>query len=754
MRSSFVKAIFIFAAFLITCAAVATGSYFNAGLIVEVDEPSEIRIRAPRDTENIAETQRNRDAARVLSEGLDLVFTVDEGEWATVQHNLSLLRAGLENIRYEYVRERADFEAATVQFETDLQDYEELRERLIANWQTDADAALEAGEPVPPAPTIDIAPQPPEWEGLAFFLFADLPIVFNEMHQEFIVDMTGENFAEMWEALESAANTVQTTSVIHQYVDAMTELTVRGALLPHALDRTTDGLAERIVLSSLRTNAVPNVELNEQRRAEVENDYERVMFYEGDTIVDEGEIVTQEIYDILAHLDMLAPESFLDNIYPMLGVFFLVAVLFLAGLMYMAFYRKPPDMREPMLLFTLYTLTIILVWTLSDFSFPFLPILIFPMLVSILIDRRCGVALTFPLILICFFIVDGDMTYLLFYSAAGMLFCMFSRYTTERGKSVWVGLLISVIMFALAVAVLIATQRNEVLVEEGPTWLFIRAGLAAASGILTVFLCMGSLPLWETFFGVVTPIKLLDLANPQNLLLRRLTNEAPGTFHHSLIVANLAETAAYDIGANAHAARVGGYYHDVGKLKYPHFFVENLDGENPHDLLEPASSANIIMSHVSYGLTLATEHRLPPFVRDIIKEHHGTTLLQYFYTKSCERARETGEELEEKDFRYPFTIPQTRESACVMLADSVEAAVRSMIPKMKSVDEVEKTIRTIIRGKLNDDQLAESQLSIHDIAVIEQSFFRVLKGMYHERIAYPTAKAAEKKKLTPGDEPR
>jgi putative nucleotidyltransferase with HDIG domain len=253
---------------------------------------------------------------------------------------------------------------------------------------------------------------------------------------------------------------------------------------------------------------------------------------------------------------------------------------------------------------------------------------------------------------------------------------------------------------------------------------------------------MGSLPLWETFFGVVTPVKLLDLTNPTNLLLRRLTIEAPGTYHHSLIVANLAETAAYDIGANAHAARVGGYYHDVGKLKFPHYFVENLDGENPHDHLDPINSSNIIMSHVSYGLTLASEHRLPQFVRDIIKEHHGTTLLQYFYSK----ARETGEQFDEKDFRYPYIIPQTRESACVMLADSVEAAVRSMIPKIQSVDEVEKTIRFIIRGKLNDGQLAESDLSIRDVTVIEQSFFRVLKGMYHERIAYPSQKEESKGK--------
>jgi hypothetical protein len=199
------------------------------------------------------------------------------------------------------------------------------------------------------------------------------------------------------------------------------------------------------------------------------------------------------------------------------------------------------------------------------------------------------------------------------------------------------------------------------------------------------------------------------------------------------MVANLAESAAYDIGANAHAARVGGYYHDVGKLKFPHFFVENINGENPHEHLEPHNSAALIISHVTFGLTLAAQHRLPQFVRDIIREHHGTSLMQYFYVK----AKELDPEIIEEDYRYPYTIPQTRESACVMLADTVEAAVRAMIPKLKSINEIEDTIRDLIRFKLNDGQLADSQLSIKDVAIIEASFLRVLKGTHHERIVYP-----------------
>jgi len=742
MRKHMTNTFLIFAAFAFTCLAIATGSYFNAGLTMEVDSVSRILVRAPLDVEDAAATERNRQVARTLAEGLAEVHSVNPDKWVIVANNLSLLRAELDSIREEYRNEQAELEEAVSEWNELILLHEQAAERAQTDWREQVSAAIAAGETPPESPVIPLPPERPEWEGAVFLSFVELQPLFNAVQQELIVTMTDGNFEQMWEAIEKAAHDVQTTEIIHYLegttvvaIQETTVIAVRNALRASELDRVRDELAEFIVTRSLRANAIPNVEVNERNFNEALANFEPVIIPEGAIIIDEGQIVTAEIYDILSSLGMLAPESLLDNIYPMLGVFFLVAVLFLVVIMYLAFYHRSvaTNFRESMLLFTLYLFTIALVWTVGSLSFPYLPILIFPMLVGILIDRRCAVALTFALVLICFFVVDGDLIYLLFYSVTGILFCMFSKYTTERGKFIWVGFLISTIMFALAIAVLFIVERNAVFVDFQQ--IIITALFAAVIGILTVFICMGSLPLWETFFGVVTPIKLLDLTNPTNLLLRRLTIEAPGTYHHSLIVANLAETAAYDIGANAHAARVGGYYHDVGKLKYPHYFVENLDGgENPHDHLEPKSSSQIIMSHVSYGLTLATEHRLPQFVRDIIKEHHGTTLMQYFYSKS----REKDEKSDEKDYRYPYTIPQTRESACVMLADSVEAAVRSMIPKISSVDEVEKTIRHIIRGKLNDGQLAESDLSIKDVIIIEQSFFRVLKGMYHERIAYPS----------------
>jgi hypothetical protein len=225
----------------------------------------------------------------------------------------------------------------------------------------------------------------------------------------------------------------------------------------------------------------------------------------------------------------------------------------------------------------------------------------------------------------------------------------------------------------------------------------------------------------------------LELTNPNNALLRRLIIEAPGTYHHSIIVANLAETGAYDIGANPALARVGGYYHDVGKLNYPLLFVENQAGENPHDHMDPYTSAGVIIGHISDGLDISAKGKLPRQIRDFIETHHGCSLIKIFYAK----AKAEDEGADEGDFRYPHKKPDSREAAIVMLADTVEAAVRSMIPTGKTMDEVQEFITKLVREKLDDGQLRDSTLTIRDLDTVVSAFMRVFRGMYHERIPYP-----------------
>ena len=219
------------------------------------------------------------------------------------------------------------------------------------------------------------------------------------------------------------------------------------------------------------------------------------------------------------------------------------------------------------------------------------------------------------------------------------------------------------------------------------------------------------------------------------------------SYHHSLIVANLAETAAYEIDANAALARVGAYYHDIGKLKSPLYFSENQAGENPHDQMEPYSSTQIITAHTTAGVQMAKERGLPKAIINIIQEHHGNSLVKFFYYKALKQYG--ADNVKEQDYRYQSCVPQSREAAIVMMADTVEAAVRSMVGQGKSLDDVEEFIKMLIKDKLDDGQLDKSGLAISDLETIRKSFIEVFKGMYHNRVAYPKKEemdAAKKQK--------
>ncbi len=242
------------------------------------------------------------------------------------------------------------------------------------------------------------------------------------------------------------------------------------------------------------------------------------------------------------------------------------------------------------------------------------------------------------------------------------------------------------------------------------------------------------MPIFENIFQIITPNKLIELSNPDNELLKRCTMEMPGTYHHSLVVANLSETAARDIGADYTLARVSSYYHDIGKLVSPIYFSENQNGENIHDMLSPEKSFEIITSHVSYGVELAKQHKLPQEIIDMIPEHHGDTLVKYFYVK----AKNKDENILEDSFRYAGPKPKTKEAGILMLADTCEAAVRSKIQKETDFEEVKKFIAMLIQGKIDDGQLIDSDLTYGDVEKIKEAFARVFKGMYHHRIEYPT----------------
>ncbi len=253
-----------------------------------------------------------------------------------------------------------------------------------------------------------------------------------------------------------------------------------------------------------------------------------------------------------------------------------------------------------------------------------------------------------------------------------------------------------------------------------------------ANGLFSAVLTIGFLPIFESMFGILSPLRLLELSNPNHPLLRRLLIETPGTYHHSVIVGNLSEAAAEAIGADGLLARVGAYYHDVGKIKRPQFFIENqINRENPHDKISPHLSKTIIVSHARDGVELLKEHKIPKPIQDIAAQHHGTTLIKYFYFK----AKQDNDKVLSDDFRYPGPKAQFKEAAIVGICDCVEAAVRSI--SRPTPARIENLVRKIIRDRLEDGQFDECHLTLKELDIIAKSVVETLQGIFHSRIEYP-----------------
>ena len=264
----------------------------------------------------------------------------------------------------------------------------------------------------------------------------------------------------------------------------------------------------------------------------------------------------------------------------------------------------------------------------------------------------------------------------------------------------------------------------------------VRAAAGLLSGVFAAMLASLLLPVLESWFDITTDIRLLELSNLNKPILRRLALEAPGTYHHSIIVGTLAEAAAEAIGANAFLVRVGAYYHDIGKLKKPEYYVENqIYSSNKHESLSPSISSLILASHVKDGLAMAEQIKLVPMVRELIPQHHGTRLMTYFYQKAKDAATNKQQGINEDDFRYPGPKPQTKEAAILMLADQVEAAARTL--QDPSPGRIRSLIKRLVQSTIQDGQFDECDITMKDLDMISQAFERVITGMHHHRIEYP-----------------
>ena len=452
----------------------------------------------------------------------------------------------------------------------------------------------------------------------------------------------------------------------------------------------------------------------------------------GEAIVREGEVVTPPAIEALEATGLMRPRlGPVDYAGPALFALLLVVLLvvYLARLRPMIF-RYPRTLLLVAFLILAFTAGARAIGgdqTLLPYLFPAAAA---GMLLAVLVDASVALGATTVIALLFAFFSHTPFEFLVYALVGGFIASLTLGRIERLQAFLWSGVYV-----AAANAAVIAIFRllaGETHIEFLGQSLF--AG--AAAGALAGLIAFGSLFVLGQIFGITTSLELLDLARPTHPLLQKLLLDAPGTYHHSLIVSQLAEQAAQRIGADALLVRVAAYYHDVGKTNDPQSFVENqLDGVNIHDTLDPKDSATMVMEHVARGVALAKKYRVPARLRDFIPQHHGTTLAAYFHRKAIKA--DGAEPIDEKDFRYQGPKPQSREAAILMLADGVEATTRAERPT--SPEQIHMLVDRIINERIRDGQLDECDLTLRDVEQIRQAFFGVLQGLFHPRVKYPEA---------------
>ncbi|MFV1994170.1 MAG: HD family phosphohydrolase [Verrucomicrobiales bacterium] len=388
----------------------------------------------------------------------------------------------------------------------------------------------------------------------------------------------------------------------------------------------------------------------------------------------------------------------------------------------------------------------------ASYFFLLTPFALAPMLLSILLGRHLGMFAAVNVSLYGALLVDVErsLPYVIVSLIASVTGVYVTNQIRRRSRLIRAGFYSGVVVLLLGFAVgYIDVLELAQVLQTNWRELALYGVMPIAVGIATATLIGGVLPMIESVFRITTEISWLELADLNHPLLRRMTIEAPGTYHHSLIVANLAEAAAEKIGGNATMCRVCSYFHDIGKLVKPNYCIENvMEGENPHDDLTPTMSTLIIMSHVKDGVDLAIKHKLNNAIIDVIEEHHGTSLVYYFYRRALDQKEEFERlvaegkaneedisEVDEKGFRYPGPKPGTRESAIISLADAVEGASRGL--QKPTPQKIEQMVEEILRSLVRDGQLDECDLTMHELAEVKASFCATLRSMMHHRITYP-----------------
>jgi putative nucleotidyltransferase with HDIG domain len=510
---------------------------------------------------------------------------------------------------------------------------------------------------------------------------------------------------------------------------------------PALIDSNVNETASEVIADLVQGLIRPNSIFNDERTEEARNQARTAMAVQqqtlerGEKIIRAGDVADAEQVEALQQVGLLQPAW---------DWWLLVRAIVISALLLTvvisAIYRLRPqtlqnfqELSALSVIFVLWMLAAKLMVIPHDWLPYLYPLAAMSMLVAVLIDLRVSLIITMGAALLVHYFSNNNFLLVTYASLGALIGAIVLGRAEGLSSFLWAGLAVAlsnVLVFAAFNPAFIDVTSVDWLTQSLPLFLalVLNGGLTASIALISYFI-LGNL------FNLTTSLQLSELSRPTQPLLRQLLLKAPGTYHHTIVVSNLAERAAAAIGADALLARVGSYYHDIGKTVRPYFFTENIaDNSSPHEKLDPLTSAQIIISHVTDGIDLAQKYRLPPRIQDFIREHHGRSLTQFFYTQAQRQAGDSAT-VDPESFRYPGPNPRSKETAILLLADSCEAAVRSVRPNTR--EELEKFINKLIDGRVADGVLNQCDLTFKDLQTIREVFIQVLQGVHHPRVTYP-----------------
>lgn len=579
--------------------------------------------------------------------------------------------------------------------------------------------------------------------GSQFFEFSnDLASILADQFALGILDVDKNNFKSPISPINVRTGKQEATEFVKSLNDMEeARYRIQDLLKNYYSDPKLINAGYEILSRFLTPNVISNPEETKRRKKEASNSVPQTYGFvlAGDIIVRKNETITQKIHQQLISLESTWAEKRnmeggVGIILPYVGRGLLVFSLLFFLLSYI--YLNRPDIlnsvRKLALLVSIILIEIGFYYVfihILNFPVYVIPIVLSSVLLTVLFDVRLGLIATVSIGFLIGAMQGYEYTTAIVLVFVGTIACVtavnFSRRSHIFTSLLWVSLAYAFILVTMSFVKY--SEFSEALTHQLP--------YAVASGIFSMLVAFGCLVLFESLFDVCTTFTLLELSDSNHPLQQQLAIKAPGTYHHSIIVGNLAKSAAEAIDANSLLARVGSLYHDIGKMDMPEYFVENqITGQNKHETIAPKMSALILASHVKVGLEMAEKNKLPKLIRSYIPEHHGNQLMPYFYHKAMEM-KLPDEVIAEADFRYPGPKPRTKESGIIMLADGVEAATHSI--KEPTAAKIRAMVRSIIDSRLQDGELNECDLTIGDLKKIEEAFIPILLGIYHVRIEYP-----------------